>query len=69
MDNRLLAVVFSVLMIVAILLEMLTPSMGGFTLGALALMAASVIAGFRQSPEFGYLMFAVNLALFPLSLW
>jgi membrane-bound serine protease (ClpP class) len=61
--------ILSGLMVVAILLEMLTPAMGGFTFIAGALGIASTYFAFQQSDSFGYAMTAVNLALFPAALW
>jgi len=69
MDIRFWAFVCCLLMIVSVFLEMLTPSMGGFTFAALAMAVASAYLGFRHSESFGYLMTALNIALFPLSLW
>lgn len=62
-------VLLTVLMVVSIMLEMLTPSMGGFTIAAGALGIASTYYAFQQSATFGYFMTALNLALFPLTLW
>ncbi len=69
MDNRGWAVVFCLLMAVAVVLELLTPSMGAFTIVALGLSGASIYMGFRWSESFGYIMIASNMALFPLGLW
>lgn len=69
MDNRGWAVLLCVLMTISVLLEVLTPSMGAFTIVALGLSGASVYLGFRWSESFGYLMVACNMALFPLAMW
>lgn len=69
MDIRFWASVCCLLMAICVFLELLTPSMGGFTFGALALAGASIYFGFRHSEPFGYLMVAANLAVFPLALW
>lgn len=69
MDNRLWAFVFTGLMIVTIVLELLTPSMGGFTIAGLALAGAAIWMGFRHSDSFGYLMVGIELLLVPLTLW
>jgi membrane-bound serine protease (ClpP class) len=69
MDMRFWALVCSLLMVVAVFLELLTPSMGGFTVAALALAGGSIYLGFHHTETFGYLMVAANLALFPLGLW
>jgi membrane-bound ClpP family serine protease len=69
MDYQYLSFLLAGVMVVAISLELLTPTMGAFTLCATALGIGSVVAGFRVSTSFGYLMTGVNLALFPLSLW
>jgi len=61
--------IFTFLMVVAIILELLTPTMGGFTLAAGLLGFASVYMAFQASPSFGYVMIGINLALFPLTLW
>jgi len=68
-DIRFWACVCCLLMVLCVFLELLTPSMGGFTLGALAMAGVSIYIGFRHSPSFGYLMIAANLALFPLAIW
>jgi len=57
------------MMVLCVFLELLTPSMGGFTLGALTMAGGSIYLGFRHSAAFGYLMIAANLALFPLAIW
>ena len=69
MTQEFWAIVFTVLMVVAIILELLTPTMGGFTLAAGLLGCGSVYFAFQSSASFGYLMIGVNLALFPLTLW
>ncbi|MGD0091599.1 MAG: NfeD family protein, partial [Planctomycetota bacterium] len=66
---RFWAWVCCLLMVVCVLLELLTPSMGGFTFAALGMAGGSIYLGFRSSEFLGYLMIAANLALFPLSLW
>lgn len=63
------AAVCCLLMVVCVFLELLTPSMGGFTFGALAMAGGSIYLGFQQSEIFGYLMIGTNLLLFPLALW
>ena len=69
MNMRFWAWICCLLMVVCVFLELLTPSMGGFTLAALAMAGVSVYLGFRSSEFLGYLMIAANLALFPLALW
>lgn len=61
--------ILSALMVVAILLEMLTPMMGGFTVVAGAMGIASSYFAFQHSASLGYFMTALNIALFPLTLW
>jgi membrane-bound serine protease (ClpP class) len=69
MDVRFWAFLFTLLMVVAIFLEMLTPTMGGFTVVALGFGAASIWMGFRASTSFGYIISALDLALFPITLY
>jgi len=69
MDPRAWSIILTFLMAVAIILELLTPTMGGFTVGALAAAVGSVLMGWQYSEPFGYLMIAVNLVSFPLALW
>jgi len=69
MDIRFWSFACCVMMVLCVFLELLTPSMGGFTLGALAMAGGSIYIGFRHSASFGYLMIAANLALFPVSIW
>ena len=57
------------MMMAALVIELLTPTMGGWTLISLGFAALSVYLGFRDGGGFGYLMLAVNVVLFPLSLW
>ena len=56
-------------MVAAIFLEMLMPTLGGFTFVALGFAIASVYMGFIGSPSFGWLIAACNLGLFPLTLY
>lgn len=69
MTHEFWAFIFTFLMVVAIILELLTPTMGGFTLAAALLGFSSVYMAFQGTPAFGYMMIGVNLALFPLTLW
>jgi membrane-bound serine protease (ClpP class) len=69
MDMRFWAILCCALMVVAVFVELLTPSMGAWTLAALSMSAASIYLGFRSSEPFGYAMVAANVALFPLALW
>lgn len=69
MDIRLWSVLCCVLMVVCIVIELLTPTMGGWTLIALAFSGASIYLGFRDAGGFGYFMLAANLTLFPLGVW
>lgn len=59
------SIVCLLLMLCLIGVELLTPSMGGFTLAALLFSAGSVFAGFRDSEATGWVMLAVNALLFP----
>lgn len=68
-DTRAVAIICCCLMGIAIFLELLTPSMGGFTLAALALAGSSMFMGFKFSESFGYSMVAANIVMFPLALW
>lgn len=56
-------------MIVSVVLELLTPTMGGFTLVALGFSAGSIYLGFCHTQSFGFLMVLANLTLFPIALW
>jgi membrane-bound serine protease (ClpP class) len=56
-------------MLCMIVVELLTPSMGGFTLAALLFSGGSVYTAFMHSPSAGYVMLAVNVTLFPLAVW
>lgn len=69
MEFKFWSLLCTALMLIAIVLELLTPTMGGFTVVALGLAVGSVYLGFRDSPSFGYIMVAANLTLFPLGLW
>lgn len=62
------SVLLCLLMVTAVFMELLTASFGGFTLAALGAMALGIVQAFKYSPSFGYLMTAVNLVLFPVSL-
>ena len=69
MDYSGWSIVLLILMVIAVILELLTPSMGGFTVVALFAAGGSVWMGFRSSETLGYAMLAANLAAFPLALW
>jgi membrane-bound serine protease (ClpP class) len=70
MDVKFWSILFTILMVIAIFLEMLTPTLGGFTLVALGFGGASVWMGFKSlSPSFGYIMAAIDLLLFPATLY
>ena len=69
MDARFWSIVLCVLMIVAIVFEVLTPTMGFLVFVALALGIGSSWAGLQFSESFGWLMAAINLTLFPLSIY
>jgi membrane-bound ClpP family serine protease len=69
MDPRFWSVVFCVFMILGIFLEMLTPSLHAFTVVAMGFGIASAWMGFRHSDSFGWLMTALDLALFPITLY
>ena len=62
------SVLCCILMVVAVIMEALTPSVGFFTCLALALAAGSVWLGFQQSAPMGYVMLGVNVVLFPAAL-
>src|ERR1043165_716669 len=63
------SVVCLVLMLCMVVVELLTPSMGGFTLAALVFSGLSTYTAFAHSAAAGYLMLAVNAILFPLAIW
>jgi membrane-bound serine protease (ClpP class) len=67
--ERSVSVICCVLMSVSVILEMLTPSMGGFTIAALGLAGSSIYFAFKNAESFGYTMVAANIVMFPLSLW
>ena len=69
MDIRLWSALCCILMVVCIIIEMLTPAMGGWTLTALAFSGLSIYLAFRETGGFGYLMLASNLILFPAGVW
>ena len=62
------AIMFCLLMAVAVILELLS-SMGVFAVLALALAGASVVLGFKESAGFGYLTVALNVVLLPFAVW
>jgi membrane-bound serine protease (ClpP class) len=62
------SVLCCILMVVAVAMEALTPSVGFFTLLAVGLAAGSVWLGFRQSAPAGYVMLGVNVVFFPAAL-
>ncbi|HYF47949.1 MAG TPA: NfeD family protein [Planctomycetota bacterium] len=63
------SIILLFLMIIAVILELLTPSMGGFTVVAVAAAGGSVWMGFRSSETLGYLMIAANILAFPITFW
>jgi membrane-bound serine protease (ClpP class) len=69
MEHRFWAVALCAIMAVCVVLELFTPSMGGFTLLALAAAAGSSYFGFQCSESFGYLMVAANLTVFPVTFY
>src|SRR5438128_402026 len=69
MDGKFWSILFTVLMVIAIFLEMLTPTMGGFVVVALGFGAASSWMAFKVTSSFGYMVSAVDLALFPITLY
>ena len=69
MDIRFWSALCCFLMVVCIVIELLTPAMGGWTLTALGFAGLSIYLGFLETGGFGYLMLASNLVLFPLGVW
>lgn len=65
MDPLFWSIVCLAMMLCMVGVELLTPSMGGFTFMALVFSAASVFTGFRHSQGAGYVMLAANVTLFP----
>lgn len=63
------SVLCTILMILMIVIEMLTPSFGFFTTGAVAFLVASCVMAFRESSTSGYIMTGINLALFPVAVY
>ena len=69
MDPLFWSIVCLVMMLCMVGVELLTPSMGGFTITALLFSAGSVYMGFRHSESAGYSMLSVNFVLFPASVY
>jgi membrane-bound ClpP family serine protease len=69
MDVRIWSALCIAMMVLCVILELLTPTMGGFTIAAVAFSGGSIYLGFRFSDSFGYLMVAANVTGFPLALW
>jgi len=63
------SILLCILMVVAVILEAITPSVGVFTGLALMLAAGSVWFGFLHTPTAGYAMLGVNVLFFPASLY
>jgi len=57
------------LMVCMVAVELFTPTMGGFLLAALALAGLSVFAAYRHSEPAAFVMLALNVILFPLTLF
>ncbi|HLX64385.1 MAG TPA: NfeD family protein [Planctomycetota bacterium] len=68
MDPLFWSIICVVLMLCMVVVELLTPSMGGFTLAALTFSGLSVYTGFKHSPSAGFVMLAVNVTLFPVAI-
>jgi len=68
MDPLYLAIALTVLMVCATVVEMLTPSMGIFTVVAIGLIVGAAYKAFEHSSDAGMVVLAVNLALFPLTI-
>ena len=69
MEPLVWSVLFAVLMLCMVAVELLTPSMGGFTIAALGSSVLSVFSGFRHSMAAGWTMLAANVALFPAAMF
>ena len=69
MDPIAWSILCCVLMVVAVGLEMLTPSFGFFTLVAVGLMAGSAWFAFASSSSAGFVMIGANVTLFPISIF
>lgn len=69
MDPLVWSVLCTVLMILMIVIELLTPSFGFFTTGAVAFLVASCVMAFRESATSGYVMTGINLAIFPVAVY
>jgi membrane-bound serine protease (ClpP class) len=67
MDPLIWSVILTLLMVVVIVLEMLTPSMGLLTVLAMGLFGGSVVTAFASSQMSGFLMAGFNTALFPVT--
>jgi membrane-bound serine protease (ClpP class) len=68
MDPIVWSILFCLLMMIAVVVEALTVSMGFFTVLALAMAALSVLMGFRSSEVAGFSMVAINTILLPVTL-
>jgi membrane-bound serine protease (ClpP class) len=69
MESLFWAVLFSIVMVIMVIVEALTVTMGLFTSIAFVAAILSVFMGFKGSEALGYVMLAVNTILFPLSLY
>lgn len=65
MDPLVWAVVCCFAMVIAVVVEMLTPSFGVLTVLAVGLSFASIYFGFQSSQPAGFWMVAANIALLP----
>jgi membrane-bound serine protease (ClpP class) len=63
------SILFCVVMVILMIVEALTVTMGLFTTMAVTSAIISVYMGFRASESVGYVMLAANTVLFPLSLY
>jgi len=69
MDPLIWSVLCCVLMVLAIVAELFTPSFGLLTIVAVGLLCGSVALGFRSSPTVGFVMTGVNLTLLPTAIY
>ena len=69
MQPILWSVMCTILMVVVIAVEMITPSFGVFIAIAVVFGIGSSVLGFYDSSSMGFFMTAFNLVLFPVSFW
>jgi membrane-bound serine protease (ClpP class) len=69
MDPLIWSIAALVMMVGLVAVELFTPTMGGFLLAALAFAGLSVYAAYRHSEAAAFIVLALNVILFPLTLF